>query len=327
MLLLFLPPLLYWEALTTSWRELRANLRVVVLTSVALVLATAGVVAVLGHVLGLPWAVAWVLGAVVAPTDATAVGAMATGLPRRQLTTLRAESLVNEGTALVLFSVALSVATGERSFSWVGTLDLFGLSYLGGALAGLLVAWLAMRFRRLTADRLLENGADVLTPFAAFLFAEVVGASGVLAAVVAGLATARVGPRVIGARTRMQARGFWRITSFLLNGALFVLVGLQDDVAGSDAPDRSGGDHSTPAVGRVEREDHERCGQRCSPTSAQRSSPCAMPAPSTTPSCAACRPRSTARRYGLPPPAIPSERFAAEMVTDVLRAVGTLPPR
>ncbi|HEY2220810.1 Na+/H+ antiporter [Actinomycetospora sp.] len=226
-LLLFLPALLYWEALTTSWRELRANLRVVVLSSVFLVLATAGVVAVVGHALGLSWPVAWVLGAVVAPTDATAVTAIATGLPRRFLTTLRAESLINDGTALVVFAVALAVATGAQSFSWVGTLGHFGLSYLGGALAGALVAWLSVRARRIAADRLLENTIDVLTPFAAYLLAELVGASGVLAVVVVGLGMARIGPRITAARTRLQARGFWQITTFLLDGALFVLVGLQ----------------------------------------------------------------------------------------------------
>ncbi|MCD2195145.1 Na+/H+ antiporter [Actinomycetospora endophytica] len=226
-LLLFLPALLYWEALTTSWRELRANLRVVVLTSVFLVLATAGVVAVVGHALGLSWPVAWVLGAVVAPTDATAVTAIATGLPRRFLTTLRAESLVNDGTALVVFAVALAVATGEQSFSWPGALGRFALSYLGGALAGLLVAWLSVQARRIATDRLLENTVDVLTPFAAYLLAELVGASGVLAVVVVGLGMARMGPRITAARTRLQARGFWQISTFLLNGALFVLVGLQ----------------------------------------------------------------------------------------------------
>src|SRR3954449_21907 len=101
-LLLFLPALLYWESLTTSLREIRANLRVVIMSSVLLVLATAGTVAVVGHALGLSWPVAWVLGAVVAPTDATAVAAVAGRMPRRILTTLRAESLINDGTALVV---------------------------------------------------------------------------------------------------------------------------------------------------------------------------------------------------------------------------------
>ncbi len=140
-LLLFLPALLYWESLNTSLREIRANLRAVMIDAVLLVLATAGVVAVVGHALGLSWPVAWVLGAVVAPTDATAVAAIARRMPRRQLTTLRAESLVNDGTALALFAIAVQVASGDE-FGLVGAAGEFVLSYVGGVLAGLAVAWL-----------------------------------------------------------------------------------------------------------------------------------------------------------------------------------------
>ena len=142
-LLLFLPALLYWESLTTSLREIRANLRVVIMSSVLLVLATAGTVAVVGHALGLSWPVAWVLGAVVAPTDATAVAAVAGRMPRRILTMLRAESLINDGTALVVFALAVAVATGAEQFSWPSALGAFALSYVGrrggrvgGGLAG-----------------------------------------------------------------------------------------------------------------------------------------------------------------------------------------------
>jgi monovalent cation/hydrogen antiporter len=227
-LLLFLPALLYWESLTTSLREIRANLRVVIMSSVLLVLATAGTVAVVGHALGLSWPVAWVLGAVVAPTDATAVAAVAGRMPRRILTMLRAESLINDGTALVVFALAVAVATGAEQFSWPSALGAFALSYVGGAAAGLAVAWLAIRGRRLMANNpLLENGISVLTPFAAYLLAEEVHASGVLAVVVCGLTLSQIGPRTIGARTRVQARAFWQVTTFLLNGTLFVLVGLQ----------------------------------------------------------------------------------------------------
>ena len=226
-LLIFLPPLLYWESLTTSLREIRANLRAVLLSSIVLVLVTAGVVAVVGHALGLSWPVAWVLGAVVAPTDATAVGAVAGRMPRRPLTTLRAESLINDGTALVVFAIAVQAATGERAFSWGSAVGSFGLSYAGGAAAGLLAAWLAVRARRITREPLLDNGISVLTPFAAFLIAEEIHASGVLAVVVCGLALSQVGPRIVTARTRLQAFAFWRVATFLLNGTLFVLIGLQ----------------------------------------------------------------------------------------------------
>jgi Na+/H+ antiporter len=233
-LLLFLPALLYWESLNTSLRELRDNLRAVLIDSILLVLATAAVVAVVGHLVGLTWPTAWVLGAVVAPTDATAVAAVGGRMPRRQLTILRAESLINDGTALVLFAIAVEVATGAVTFSWAGALGRFVLSYVGGATVGLLVAWLSLRARRLTHTPVLENTVSVLTPFVAFLLAEKVHASGVLAVVVAGLAISRLGPRLIAAHTRVLSRAFWQLTTFLLNSALFVLVGLQlrDAVAG-----------------------------------------------------------------------------------------------
>jgi Na+/H+ antiporter len=226
-LLLFLPALLFSEALTTSLREIRANLRMVLLSSILLVLATAGAVAAVGHALGLSWPVAWVLGAVVAPTDATALAAVAGRMPRRMVTRLRAESLINDGTALVLFAVAVSVATGAQAFSWGNVLDSFANSYLGGTVVGLLVACLAFWARRISHDTLPENGIYVLTPFAAFLLAEQIHASGVLAVVVCGLALNHVSPHLGSSRSRLQSRGFWQLTTFLLNGALFVLVGLQ----------------------------------------------------------------------------------------------------
>lgn len=226
-LLVFLPALLYWESLSTSLREIRANLRAVLLNAIPLVLATAGVVAIVGHLLGLSWPVAWVLGAVLAPTDATVMGSMARGMPRRMLTVLRAESLINDGTALVIFAIAVEAATGERDFTWGSSLGSFGLSYLGGVASGLVVAWLAVRARRIVGERLLENGISVVTPFAAFLIAEQLHASGVLAVVACGLALSQIGPRVMSAQARVQATGFWQVATFLLNGTLFVLIGLQ----------------------------------------------------------------------------------------------------
>lgn len=226
-LFLFLPALLYWESLNTSLREIRANLRAVATDAVLLVLATAGVVAVVGHALGLPWPAAWVLGAVVAPTDATAVAAIASRMPRRQLTTLRAESLINDGTALVLFAIAVEVAGGGGAFGFGSAVGEFVLSYAGGAAAGLVVAWLAGRARRYLHEPLLDNTVSVLTPFAAFLLAEEVHASGVVAVVVSGLVMSQTGPLLIAAQTRLRARAFWLVSTFLLNGALFVLVGLQ----------------------------------------------------------------------------------------------------
>jgi CPA1 family monovalent cation:H+ antiporter len=226
-LLLFLPALLYWESLTTSLREIRNNLRVIVLLSTLLVIATAGVVAAVGHALGLGWGPAWVLGAAVAPTDATAVAVLARLLPRRTVTILRAESLINDGTALVIYALAVGITVGQDHFSTVHVSWLFLLAYGGGALAGLVTAWLVVQARRHLDDPLLENVVSVLTPFVAFLLAEWMHASGVLAVVVCGLTLSQVGPLLVRADTRQQGRAFWSLATFVLNGALFVLVGLQ----------------------------------------------------------------------------------------------------
>ena len=238
-LFLFLPALLYWEAINLSLREARANLRVISLFAVVLVLVTAGTVAVVAHALGLNWPMAFVLGAVLAPTDATAVSAVAGRLPRRQATTLRAESLVNDGTALVLYGVAVGVATGAVEVGAGGVAWRLVASYVGGIAIGLAVAGLSYWLRPHLHDVRMENLASVLTPFVAYLPAELLGVSGVVAVVVAGVTIAQVGSRVIGARTRVQARAFWSLTSFLLNGTLFVLIGLQLHVvvAGRSAAD------------------------------------------------------------------------------------------
>jgi Na+/H+ antiporter len=241
MLLIFLPALLYWESLTTSLREIRSNLRVIVLASTLLVIATAAAVAVVGHALGLPWGPAWVLGAALAPTDATAVGVLARALPRRTVTTLRAESLVNDGTALVVYGLAVGVTVGEEHLGALHVSGLFLLSYGGGALAGVVVAWLATQARRRLDDPLQENVLILLTPFSAFLLAEVVGASGVLAVVVCGLIMSQVGPRLGRADSRQLTVAFWTLSTYLLNGALFVLVGLevQSSVRGLTSTDLS----------------------------------------------------------------------------------------
>jgi CPA1 family monovalent cation:H+ antiporter len=140
---------------------------------------------------------------------------------------LRAESLINDGTALVVFGLAIGITVGEDHLGLLHVSGLFLLSYGGGALAGGLVAWLAVHARRRLDDPLQENVLFLLTPFTAFLLAEVAGASGVLAVVVCGLITSQVGPRVSRADTRQQTTAFWSLSTFLLNGALFVLVGLE----------------------------------------------------------------------------------------------------
>nr|WP_225955129.1 Na+/H+ antiporter [Kibdelosporangium phytohabitans] len=231
MLLLFLPALLYWESLTTSLREIRRYVRVVILTSTLLVVATAAGVAVVAHALGMEWGPAWVLGAALAPTDATVVAVFARGLPARSMTLLRAESLINDGTALVIFGVAVSITAQGETFSLGNVSWLFVLSFGGGALAGVITSWLAVQVRKRLDSPVYESALSVLTPFVAFLLAEVVHASGVLAVVVCGLILSQVGPRLVQADTRRQSEAFWGLSTFLLNGSLFVLVGLQANTA------------------------------------------------------------------------------------------------
>ena len=227
MLLVFLPALLYWESLTTSLREIRSNLRGIVLMSTALVILTAGAVAATAHAFGLPWGTSWVLGAALAPTDATAVGVMARSLPRRTVTVLRAESLVNDGTALVIFGLAVGITVGEEQFDALSVSWLFVLAYAGGAAIGAVTAFVSTHVRRRMPDPLRENVAMVLTPFVAYLLAESVEASGVVAVVGCGLILSQISPRVVRADTRQQATAFWTLSTFLLSGALFVLVGLE----------------------------------------------------------------------------------------------------
>ena len=225
-LLLFLPALLYWESLTTSLREIRNNLRVVVLTSTVLVFVTAAAVAAAAHGLGLGWGPAWVLGAALAPTDATAVGVLAHALPRRTVTVLRAESLVNDGTALVLYGLAVGATVGGEHLTGWHVTWLLVLAYVGGVLAGALIGLVSWQVRRRMGDPMLEAIAMVVTPFAAFLLADRVHASGVLAVVVCGLFMSQVAPRITGAVTRQIAVPFWALSTTVLSSALFVLVGI-----------------------------------------------------------------------------------------------------
>ena len=226
-LLLFLPAILYWEGLNTSFREIRANLRVIVLLSVPMVIATAVAVSWTARALGMESHAAAVLGAVLSPTDAAAVAGLAKRLPRRSLTVLRAESLINDGTALVLFVVTVHVAIGGAEISPGDLVVRFIGSYLGGIAAGLLVGGLVTLLRK-GIDAPLEEGAlSLLTPFAAFLLAQMMHCSGVVAVLVSALVLAYSGPVVIRARSRLQSYAFWDMSTFLINGSLWVFVGVQ----------------------------------------------------------------------------------------------------
>jgi Na+/H+ antiporter len=226
MLLLFLPVMLFWESLTTSLRSIKRDLRGIVILSTPLVVATAFAVAGIAHALGMPWAAALVLGAAVAPPDATAAAALGRTLPRRQFMLLKAESLTNDGTALVVYAIAVASASGSH-FTALDVTGLVLLSYLGGIAAGAVVAALAYIVMRPLRDPMAINIALLVTPFLAYLIAELVGASGVLAVVVAGLVVAYASARISTATSRRQTESAWPLGAYVLNGALFVLIGLE----------------------------------------------------------------------------------------------------
>ena len=236
-LLLFLPVLLFWESLTTSLRSIRRDFRGIVLSSTVLVVATAFAVAGIAWSLGLPWNAALILGAAVAPTDATAVAALGRMLPRRNFMNLKAESLTNDGTALVVYAVAVGIAMGGH-YTPLDITWLVLVSYIGGAVAGLVVAGAAYLVMRRVRSTMNLNIALLLVPFTAFLLAELIHASGVLAVVVAGLIVAYIMPRISTASSRRQAQWTWPLGSFLLNGSLFVIMGFEVQAVAHEIPGR-----------------------------------------------------------------------------------------
>lgn len=225
-----LPPLLYGSAFFTSLRDLRANVRPIGLLAVGLVVMTTVGVAVVAHAFidGLTWPSAFVLGAIVSPTDPIAATAIARrlGVPRKLVTIVEGESLVNDGTGLVLYRVAVAaVVTG--SFSALDTGGLFVISALGGVAVGLGVGWVVRQVRRRLDNPPAEITISLLTGYFAFIPAELLGVSAVLAAVTAGIYLGWYTPELTTPQVRLQGVAVWEIAQYLLNALLFVLVGLQ----------------------------------------------------------------------------------------------------
>lgn len=227
--LVFLPPLLYWDALNSSWRDFRENWQPISQLAIGLVFATTMAVMVAAHfLLGLPWTVAFILGAVLGPTDTVAAAAVLErfNLPRDLMAVLRGESLLNDALALVLYGTAVRVAQ-VKTYVWGSVLLRFCLAAAGGIAVGLAIGWLMVRVRQLASDPLVENTIALLTGFAAYLAADALHVSGVLAVVTAGLYVSWKDPRMISAKTRLQSTATWEVITFLLNGLLFILIGLQ----------------------------------------------------------------------------------------------------
>jgi monovalent cation/hydrogen antiporter len=242
-LVALLPPLLYSGAFFTSLRDLRSNKRSISLLAFGLVATTMAAVAAVAHEwIGLPWPVAFTLGAVVSPTDALAATEIASrlGAPRRIVSIIEGESLVNDGTALVLYKAAVGAAVGG-SFSLLDTGGRVLLNVIGGIAIGLAVGWLVRQLRRRLDDPPVEVAIAVLSGYLAYLPAEAAGVSGVLAAVTIGVYMGWYTPELTTERTRLSGDAFWEILVFLVNALLFVLVGLQlrriiDALAGISSP-------------------------------------------------------------------------------------------
>jgi Na+/H+ antiporter len=229
-LVVFLPPLLYGAAFFANLGDLRRDLRAISITSIGLVLATMCAVALVAHELipGLTWGAAFVLGAIVSPTDPLA-GAMIMrrlNVPRRQVSIVEGEGLFNDATALVAYRVAVAAVVGG-SFSLMDAGLRFVLAAAGGIAIGLVIGWIVAEIRKRTEDAQVSITISLLTGYAAFIPANAIGVSGVLAAVTAGLYMGIRGPSIIPARTRLQGFFVWDILDFLINAVLFVLVGLQ----------------------------------------------------------------------------------------------------
>ena len=229
-LLLFLPPILFAAAWFTSWRDFAANKRPIAQLAIGLVVVTTTAVAWVAHAVipGMGWPVAFVLGAIVSPPDAVAATAVTQRLkvPRRIVTVIEGESLVNDATGLVAYRFALAAVT-TGGFSLTHAAGRFAIVAVGGIAVGLVVGWLAAQIHRRMENFQLEIVITLLTPYAAYIPAEHLGVSGVLATVTAGGYLGWRNPELLSALTRYQGRGVWSVLLLLFNGLVFILIGLQ----------------------------------------------------------------------------------------------------
>lgn len=226
----FLPPILWSAAFYTSLREFKASRRPIALLSIGLVLATSVMVAIAARALvpGMPWAVAVALGAIVSPPDAVAATAIVSRLPvpRRVIVILEGESLVNDASALVLYRTAVAAAV-TGTFSWGESIVRFFIDAGVGALLGLLVGWVIIRAMARTRDTLAELLITLAAPYIAWVGAEALHVSAVLACVAGGLYTRQHLSTTVSPTSRIYARAVWDLVVFVLNALIFLLLGVQ----------------------------------------------------------------------------------------------------
>ena len=229
--LVFIPPLLYSGAIAFPLREFRRQLGPIIRLSVVMVIVSTAAVAALARALhpSFTWAAAIVLGAIVSPPDPVAVLSVMRSLrmPRAIESVLEGEGLVNDATVLVIYRLAVAAAvTGVFSPSQVALRFLIGGA--GGVAIGLLVGYVVARVHRVTRSvPVVSNTVSLLTPFASYLLADIIGTSGVLSVLATGVYAARTVPKIIGAETRVQTTGTWTVVTFLLESLVFILVGLE----------------------------------------------------------------------------------------------------
>jgi CPA1 family monovalent cation:H+ antiporter len=228
--LVFLPPILYYAGAQTSWRDFKANRRPIALLAVGLVLFTTALVAVAAHYLiGMSWPAAFVLGAIVSPPDAVAATAIMSRMriPKRIITILEGESLVNDATAIVAYRLAIGAVSAAGAFS-LGEASLrLVLVAVGGVAVGLAVGFAVAFVRKRVHEDNVDAMVSLLTPYFAYLPAEHLHVSGVLAAVAAGVYMSRRLPQITTSHGRIRLYAVWDVFLFILNGLVFILIGLQ----------------------------------------------------------------------------------------------------
>lgn len=229
--IIFLPPLLYGAAWNTSWHEFKANLRPISLAAIGLVIFTTSIVAVAAHWLipGLDWPFAFLIGAIVSPPDAVAATSVTKGLglAPRIVTVLEGESLVNDASGLVAYKYALAAITAGNFVLWKASFN-FLLVASAGIAIGLLIGYgMYLVHKKFVCDPVIEVTLTFLTPFASYLIAEHFHFSGVLAVVTTGLYLSFRSAEIFTHQSRMMAYSVWEVVVYILNGLIFVLIGLQ----------------------------------------------------------------------------------------------------
>ncbi|MBC7423083.1 MAG: cation:proton antiporter, partial [Ferruginibacter sp.] len=229
--LIFLPPLLYDAAFKTSWHEFKTAIRPISTLAITLVFFTTITVAIAAHyfIPGFSWPLSFVLGAIVSPPDAVAATGIikGLGLNKKVVTILEGESLVNDASALIAYRYAVAAVTTGVFVFWKAGLEFLWVAG-GGIIAGIVIGYLfIIVHKKITHNSIVETSLTLLAPYIAYLSAEHIHVSGVLAVVCAGLMVTWRAPEIFSYQTRMRTRAVWDTVIFLLNGIIFILIGLQ----------------------------------------------------------------------------------------------------